>query len=407
VTALVGVGIPSYNHARHLPAAIESVLGQTLRDVEVVIGDDGSTDDSLEIAERYAAAHPERVRVVTHPSGAHLGIAPTGNLCRSQLHARYVLGLPSDDVLYPDALEREVELMERRRDLGFVYGYAHRIDAAGRRIPGAWTFGRNVTRGGGTVERLVQGNKIPAMTVMFRRECLERVGPEDETLVYSDWEFFTRAASHWKVGFLPRALAMHRIHGTNTSFAVPRETNVARSIEVTAALAERARHVGGRLAEPRVLAILELQMAFLRFVSEDRPAAEVAVGRAFARDPSLAGDGDWLGDWIWDRVLDALLPDTGPYVAPWLEERLRPFLGRQASATLGRRAASARAAERAVRLARCGLPARASAAALAAVARTPGRLLDRQLAAVLLETAAGGAWARSLLRARSRLRPSR
>jgi glycosyltransferase involved in cell wall biosynthesis len=62
----VSVLIPSYNHARFLPAAIDSALGQTFPDVEVIVADDGSSDGSLEVAERYAAAHPSRVRVPIH-----------------------------------------------------------------------------------------------------------------------------------------------------------------------------------------------------------------------------------------------------------------------------------------------------------------------------------------------------
>src|SRR3954468_11417826 len=104
---LVSVMIPSYNHAPYLPAAIESVLAQTLEDFELIIGDDGSIDDSLDIARRYAEADP-RIRVLTHAAEGHRGIGATGNLMRPTARGRYWFGLPSDDVLYPDTLEREV-----------------------------------------------------------------------------------------------------------------------------------------------------------------------------------------------------------------------------------------------------------------------------------------------------------
>ena len=78
----VSICIPSYNHAPYLPAAIESALGQTYRDLEVVIVDDGSTDDSLEIARAYERREPERVRVLTHPGHVNRGTAATANLAR-------------------------------------------------------------------------------------------------------------------------------------------------------------------------------------------------------------------------------------------------------------------------------------------------------------------------------------
>lgn len=403
---LVSVGIPSYNHARFLPAAIESVLGQTLREVELIIVDDGSVDGSLEIARRYARVHPERVTVVTHPEHANLGIGATGNLYRSLARGRYVVGLPSDDVLYPDMLEREVAYLESRPEVGFVYGLAHRIDGSGNRMA-EWTFGGDVTAGGRTVERLVQGNKIPAMTVMFRRECLEQTGSEDGTLTYSDWEFYTRAAAHWEVGFLPRALAMHRVHGANTSVVASRPLNLTRAIEVTDALAEGAARVGGRLAEPRVRAVLDLQLGYLRFASGDDAGAADRVAAALDRDPTLRADGEWLGDWVWTRTFDGLLPPSGPAFGPWFAEQVRHVLTPEAAKALRSQVAAARAAELAVRHLRQGQAVRAHAAAFAAFARSPRRLSDRRLPAMLLETAGGGRPAKALLRARSRVRPQR
>src|SRR6266480_4353884 len=110
MTPLASVVMLSYNHAPYLPAAIESVLTQTVGDLELVVGDDGSTDGSLEIARRYERADP-RVRVVTHPGHVNRGIGATVNLVRSMTSGRYQLGLPSDDVLYPDALELGVEFL--------------------------------------------------------------------------------------------------------------------------------------------------------------------------------------------------------------------------------------------------------------------------------------------------------
>src|SRR5205807_7803351 len=123
MTPLVSVSICSFNHLRYLPAAIESALGQTLDDIELIVVDDGSSDGSLAVVEQYAAAD-SRVGVVTHPRHANLGPAASGNLARSLARGKYQIGLSSDDVLYPDALEREVDLLERRPALGIVYGYA-------------------------------------------------------------------------------------------------------------------------------------------------------------------------------------------------------------------------------------------------------------------------------------------
>jgi glycosyltransferase involved in cell wall biosynthesis len=402
MTPLVSVWMPSYNHARYLPDAIESVLRQTLRDFELVIADDGSTDGSLEIAQRYAAAHSDRVTVLTHPGHANLGTVPTVNLACAATRGRFVAGMASDDMLYPDSLERRLARLQRDPGLGFVYGYAHLVDASGRRLP-VRAFGADQTRGGRTLERLVQGNQIPGATLMLRRECSEQAGDQDPRVFYSDWELWIRVAAHWEAGFMPRPLAMYRIHGSNTGYAVPREVNIERSLEVMSSARDRARAVGGRLMEPRVRATVELQVAFLRFAAGELPAAEAPIHAAFELDPSLSSDGRWLADWLRMRLIDSLLPDGDDRFAAWLVASLKPHLEPRALRTMRRTVPAARLEATAVRAARAGQMATAGTAARGAVVRGPRLLRDRRLAAILLDSVAGGRSGARLRRAKRRI----
>jgi hypothetical protein len=390
---LVSVLMLSYNHAPYLGAAIESVLAQTVEDFELVVLDDGSTDGSLDIARRYAAAD-ERLHVLTHPGHVNRGIGASANLARSAARGRYLFGLPSDDVLLPGTLEREIAVLEARPEVGWVYGYVDLIDAQGKPIeqkgrsgPEAIRFGTDLTGGGRMVERLVQRNSIPAMTVMWRRECRDETGEEHPSLVYSDWELLTRAAAHWEVAFIPRALALYRVHATNTSLAVARETRVKRHLEVSEVLRERAAAVGGRLAEPRVRAALELQVGYLRFAAGDG-GGEDDLRAAFERDPALASDERWLADWLWSRPLDELLPASGPGFVEWFASAVRPLLAPPAARALRRHVAASRAEERAIRLARAGRTVMGSAAAAAALGLSPGRLRDPGLRGVVLDSIA-------------------
>jgi glycosyltransferase involved in cell wall biosynthesis len=394
MTALVSVVMLSYNHAAFLPAAIESVLAQTLQDVELIIADDGSSDESLEVAQAYASAD-SRIKVLTHPGHVNLGIGATANLARSAARGEYLLGLPSDDVLYSDTLEREVDYLEAHPRVGYVYGYAHVIDEHGGRVRAARTFGIDLTADGRIVERLVQGNAIPAMTLMFRRECLQQAGEEDEELIYSDWEFFTRAAAHWEVGFIPRALAMYRLHSSNTSLNASHEVNVDRALQVTARLRGRAPEIGGRLADARVRAALELQMGFLRFASR-RPGAEDDIRAAFDRDPSLAGDVRWLGDWLWSRLLDGLLGSRTPEFVSWFSGSVSPLLEPTTLPSFRRELVAAKRGARAIQLGRAGRWVRAHVAALTVLPPKPNRLADRRLAVVLLDSIGHGLAAKAV-----------
>jgi glycosyltransferase involved in cell wall biosynthesis len=400
----VTVWLPSYNHAPYLPAAIDSVLEQTLTEWELVLVEDGSADGSLEIAQRYGAAHPDRITVLTHPGHDNRGVEASATLAIAHARGRFLIGLASDDVLNPDSLEQEADYLERNPSVGFVYGYAEPIDEAGRPIASRRRFGIDLTRDGRALERLIQGNTIPSMTAMLRRECVEDAGQHDGALVYSDWEFFVRAAAHWDVGFIDRALAGYRFHQTNVSLNVSREANLERSFEVVAALRERAEEVGGGLTEPRIRATLDLQMAFLLFARGDDHRAADAVHEAFRRDPSLSQDARWLADWLWSRPLDRLLPLDGPRFSSWFATVATPCLAEQARGGFRRSAAGAEAVEDAVRLASAGRPAAVLSAVTRAVTRNPRRMTDRGLAALLLDSVAGTAPERIYRRAQRVIR---
>lgn len=407
MTPFVTVWIPSFNHGDYLAPAIESVLGQTFGDLELVIVDDGSADDSLAIAGRYADSDQGRVTLLTHPEHANRGVSASANLAISRARGRLLLGLASDDVLYPDAIERLVEYLRQRPAVGCVYGYAHMIDAGGRRIAGRRTAGIDLTGNGGTLERLLQGNTIPSMTALFRRECLERAGPFDEEIVYSDWELFIRVAAHCELGFLPRALAKYRHHGANVSMRGSRRLNVERGIAVMTAVHAKGASVGGRLKEPRVQATIELQLAFLRFATGEGGSAEGHLRAAFERDAALTGDARWIADWLWSRLLQDLLPDGGPDFVAWFGRAVAPLVSDAAWRTLRREVAAARHLARALAAIRTGRAAPAYGGALAAVLRAPRHLADRRLGAHLLDAFPGGVPARAVRAAKRRLLPHR
>ena len=110
---LVTVIMGSYNHERYVSEAIESVLSQTFRDLELVIVDDSSTDNSRKIIEQYQTKDP-RVRAFFHEK--NMGIARTANDCLKEAKGRYLSFIGSDDVWYPNKLERQIDLMRCNED---------------------------------------------------------------------------------------------------------------------------------------------------------------------------------------------------------------------------------------------------------------------------------------------------
>ncbi|NNC43354.1 MAG: glycosyltransferase family 2 protein [Acidimicrobiia bacterium] len=117
---LVSVVIPVYNAARFLEEAVDSVLAQSYKHWELLLVDDGSTDNGRQICDRYALAHPDKIRVLDHPG--HRGLPASRNLGVVSARGDLIAALDADDVWLPDRLEHQVQLAIRHPDVGMVCG---------------------------------------------------------------------------------------------------------------------------------------------------------------------------------------------------------------------------------------------------------------------------------------------
>lgn len=109
-TTLVTVIVPFLNVGSFLTEAVESILAQTHSDWELVLVDDGSTDESREIAKKYAAEYPQKIRVVEHPGHANRGVCASRNLAITFSNAELLAFLDGDDVWMPDKLEAQLAI---------------------------------------------------------------------------------------------------------------------------------------------------------------------------------------------------------------------------------------------------------------------------------------------------------
>lgn len=117
----VSVVIPSYNSARYVVAAVESVLAQTFRDFEILVIDDGSTDETKEVLKKYG----DVVRYLYKPNG---GVSKARNYGIEKARGKYVAFLDADDLWMPEKLEKQVALLESNADAGLSYTSAITVD---------------------------------------------------------------------------------------------------------------------------------------------------------------------------------------------------------------------------------------------------------------------------------------
>ncbi len=180
--AKVSIIIPVYNGARTVPSALASVFAQSYTDYEVVVVDDGSTDDTAVVL----AGYKDRIHAISQPnSGAstarNAGIRASGG--------EYVAFLDDDDEWMPEMLERCAAVLDRDPNCALVYAGAYKVDSNGRPMPNqdSQTWGLDSPTLAQMLER--PWNVVPSR-VMVRRATLERSGGFDERCVRADDIYF-------------------------------------------------------------------------------------------------------------------------------------------------------------------------------------------------------------------------
>lgn len=203
----VSVIIPTYNYARFIGEAIESVLAQSYRDCEIVVVDDGSTDDTKDVVSRFP-----QVRYIYQ---ANKGIAAARNAGLHSSQGSYLVFLDADDRLVSHCLETGINSLEDNPKCAFVSGQWELIAGDGK--PLAQVPGLFVTKD--HYRAFLNFNYIgTAGQVMFRRSVFDEVkGFDSSALGCDDIELYLRIARNHSVQSHDKVVVQHRVHGSNTS----------------------------------------------------------------------------------------------------------------------------------------------------------------------------------------------
>lgn len=196
----VSVVIPTHNRAGSLSASIESVLSQTHGNLEVIVVDDCSTDNTSEVVARIGDS---RVRYIRAPARGGAGAAR--NLGVKHAQEEYIAFHDSDDVWFSEKLEKQMRLFAEDPELGVVYCAFWRTERGIREcIPSSKR--RHVD--GDVFEEMLKGNLVSTQTAVVRRRCFDSVGTFDTGLPpLEDWDLFIRLASFCRFGFVDEPLA--------------------------------------------------------------------------------------------------------------------------------------------------------------------------------------------------------
>ena len=206
----VSVIIPNYNYARFLSEAIESVLAQSYKPIEIIVVNNGSTDNSLEVLNSFE----NRIRIIDQPN---LGQSGSRNSGLSQATGEYIAFLDADDIWHPKKIEKQLKLLSNTTRL--VYSGIIRFNDSDRtemyqQLP--------IFRGDCSeyflskpgVSIVLSGES----TAIFSRTLINEVGNFDGDLnSAAGWDFFRRCSRYSSFDFVPEPLTYYRAHGSNLS----------------------------------------------------------------------------------------------------------------------------------------------------------------------------------------------
>ena len=231
--ARISVIIPAYNAAATIVEAVQSVLAQSWPDVECIVVNDGSTDDTGAVL----APWRDRITCIDKANG---GFASARNVGMQAATGEWIAWLDADDIFEPDKLERQMALLAMRPELGLICSDFSMFDESGELARSAiqqyyGVFSRGVTletafehgatlengdhvRYGNVFDVLLGGNFIHPPTALFRKKVFEAVGEQRTELVNAtDYEYFLRITQRYAVGYVDAPLLRYRISATQSS----------------------------------------------------------------------------------------------------------------------------------------------------------------------------------------------
>jgi glycosyltransferase involved in cell wall biosynthesis len=260
VTAMVG----TLNYAHLLPRAIDSLLRQTIEDIEVLVVDDGSTDDTEAVV---TAIEDPRVRYLKLD---HIGIARSLNRGLEEARADVIVVQDADDVSLPARLERQLEVLEARPEVAVVGCLMREVDDDGRELRRRLPIATGDVR-----EALMRFNPIPNTAAAFRRDAVQAIGGYDPRYRLAvDYDLWIRMSERHVVVNLDEELALRRMGTDNLGQSSEREM-LREMIHLRMRALRRRRTLRGVTGLARPLLSLALPLAFKRRLRRARGQAPV------------------------------------------------------------------------------------------------------------------------------------
>jgi len=210
---LVTIIVICFNHEAYLIECLNSVISQTYNNIQLIIADDKSSDNSVDKIDYWIKSNNVDCIFIKHET--NIGLCKTLNQCLSFARGDFISIVATDDVWLPDKISIQIEtFIKLPSDVGVLYTDAMLIDEKSNIISGRHIkdYGKLYPFQSRSIYGdLLNGNFIPALTAITRSSCYNVVGYYDESLIFEDLDMWLRISSHFKMFFMPVVTAKYRV----------------------------------------------------------------------------------------------------------------------------------------------------------------------------------------------------
>ncbi len=204
---LVSVIIPTHNFAEYISESIDSVLAQTYRGFEIIIVDDGSTDNTKEVVEKWGQS--DKVRYF-YQENKGPGAARNRGIKESK--GDYIAFLDADDLWLPEKLKKQMDKFNQSPELGFIHTDYVLFNENGTMQNRKFGIKSKKNLSGHIFPYLLRECFVRTSTVMLRKECFEKIGFFEEAYLSEDYDFLLRLSKEYQAGYVDETMAKCREH---------------------------------------------------------------------------------------------------------------------------------------------------------------------------------------------------
>ena len=209
------IGIPLYNHEKYIEQCLESIVNQTYKNIEIIIIDDGSLDNSYKVAKQFMSEQNKNTNFIIK-TRENQGMCNTLNEIAKQAKGKYISFIGSDDYWTINKIEEQVAFLENNPHVILVHSNSIKVNESNKEI-GTLDYSKK-KNSGYIFDSIIYGEGgINTPSHLYKTEVYKKIGYYDPSFKFEDTDFWLRLTEIFKIGFINKFHTYYRWHGNNMS----------------------------------------------------------------------------------------------------------------------------------------------------------------------------------------------